>query len=334
MEKIQNNIEEKNDNIINNSKNNEIEGTNKEEDKNINENIVSENKELNLDKNDSKFPPSKRHSCLSPNLNKNKLISEFKKRGSQCNPDYLNRFIDYEKKKEQKITEMKKEKDEKEKKELKKKPNISRRSVELMSGIKIDFFERMKEEEKKTKEKKEKLIEKINNERAKKKEEIEKPMDYNIKPTKMDKKFNKILENMIKKDEDLKEKLGNFSEAIKEYEMRECVFQPNINKNEEGNDNKKGKKRISSCEIVKRLYNDELKNRVNEKEKLEQKYKLTFKPNISGKSIELANKRKEKKNKAKNLEINNNNNNKPNNKKKVNTSMDEQVKKKRIFKNL
>ena len=137
---------------------------------------------------------------------------------------------------------------------------------------------------------------------------------------------------MIKKDEDLKEKLSNFSEAIKEYEMRECVFQPNINKIEEGNDNKKGKKRISSCEIVKRLYNDELKNRVNEKEKLEQKYKLTFKPNISGKSIELANKRKEKKNKAKNLEINNNN--KPNNKKKVNTSMDEQVKKKRIFKNL
>ena len=90
---------------------------------------------------------------------------------------------------------MKKEIDEKEKTKMKKKPDISIKSVELISRIhlKDNFLERMEEEEKKSKVKQEKLIEKIKNERAKKVEEMEKPLDFKIKKTIIDKKFNKYI---------------------------------------------------------------------------------------------------------------------------------------------
>ena len=220
---------------------------------------------------------------------------QMKKRYSQENMSYINRFINYEKQKEEKISEMKKEIDDKEKTKIKKKPNISRKSVELVSrlNLKDSFLERMEEEEKKSKIKQEKLIEKIKNERAKKTEEIEKPLDFKIKKTTVDKKFNKIYQEMIKKEEIAKEKLNDFSNVVHEYEMRECSFQPNINRNEENcNDKKIRKRRLSSEQIIQRLYTDELKNKENKRENLEQKYKLTFKPTINEKSLELALKRK------------------------------------------
>ena len=242
---------------------------------------------------------NKNQNAKMPYVNTNKSDKskdyQMKKRYSQENLSYINRFINYEKKKEEKISEMKKEIDEKEKTKIKKKPNISRKSVELVSRINLkdSFLERMEEEEKKSKVKQEKLIEKIKNERAKKTEEMEKPLDFKIKKTTVDKKFNKIYQEMIKKEEIAKEKLNAFSNVVNEYEMRECSFQPNINRNEENNNDKKiRKRRLSSDEIIQRLYDDELKNKENKRENLEQKYKLTFKPTINEKSLELALKRK------------------------------------------
>ena len=171
-----------------------------------------------------------------------------------------------------------------------------------------NILERMNDEEKKAKDRKEKLIQKINMEREKKKKEIEKPNSYNIKLTKFDNKFDKIYNEMMKKDEKLKSKINAFSDMVKEYEMRECVFQPNFFKYNNKIDDNKRKKRISSSDVTKRLYNDEIKNRRNRINQLNEKYKLTFKPNISNKSVDLAIRKREKMrlSQEKNDEIKNN----------------------------
>ena len=93
--------------------------------------------------------------------------------------------------------------------------------------------------------------------------------------------------------------------------MRECIFQPNINlDNEEGGEKKKIKKRLNSCEIVQRLYNEGIKNQKEKKENLEQKYKPSFKPKINGNSNNLAKKWKKrienKKEEANNYKMENN----------------------------
>ena len=245
--------------------------------------------------------------------NKNEKRNTFqkKKRLSQDNFNYKGGLINNQEKKEEKISEIKKEETEK----GKLKSKLTRKSVEVTSRMPLidNFLERMAEEEKRSKMKQEKLIERIKNERAKKVEEIEKPLDFKIKPTKIDKKFNKIYQEMIKKEEKAKEKLIAFSNFVNQYELKECVFQPNFNKKENDN-NKKRKKRLSSSEITQRLYNDDLKGKQNKRESLELKYKLSFKPTIGEKSLELAQKRKkrvEKKDKEteqdkNNLEIENN----------------------------
>jgi len=94
-----------------------------------------------------------------------------------------------------KIAQMQKIQNENEKKKLKKKPAISRKSVELISRMNLndDILERMNDEEKKTKDKKEKLIQKINKEREKRKKEIEKPNQFNI--TNLAQQVNKIESN-------------------------------------------------------------------------------------------------------------------------------------------
>ena len=221
----------------------------------------------------------------------------YNKRLTKENYSYLNRFIDYEKRKEMKIAQMQKIQNENEKKKLKKKPAISRKSVELISRMNLndDILERMNDEEKKTKDKKEKLIQKINKEREKRKKEIEKPNQFNIKTTKFDNKFDKVYNEMMRKEENIKSKINAFADMVQKYEMRECVFQPNLYKyNNKKYGNNKIKRRVSSCDITKRLYDEEIKNRRNRINKLNEKYKLTFKPKISNKSVDLALKRREK----------------------------------------
>ena len=125
--------------------------------------------------------------------------------------------------------------------------------------------------------------------------EIEKPNQFNIKTTKFDNKFDKVYNEMMRKEENIKSKINAFADMVQKYEMRECVFQPNLYKyNNKKDGNNKIKRRVSSCDITKRLYDEEIKNRRNRINKLNEKYKLTFKPKISNKSVDLALKRREK----------------------------------------
>ena len=98
---------------------------------------------------------------------------------------------------------------------------------------------------------------------------------------------------MMKKEENLKSKINAFANLVKEYEMRECFFQPNLYKNNNQKDeNIKHKKRVNSSDVTRRLYNEEIKNKRDRENKLNEKYKLTFKPTINSKSIDLAIKKK------------------------------------------
>ena len=231
-------------------------------------------------------------------LRKKRICSQPKE-----NLSYYERFINYQKKKEEKLYQMRKELEENEKKTLKEKPNISQKSIQLTYNTYANenLFKRMKEKEKIAKEKKEKLIEKINKEREKKKEEEDRPLEFNIKSCKMDKKFQKIYQEMIKKDKELKVKISVFHDVVEEYKMRECSFHPqintnyNINKENIDNNIKKGKQRLNSSEfITQRLYDDDLTERKKYRENLEKKYKYNFKPKISEKSKNLAIKRKKR----------------------------------------
>ena len=306
------------------NQNNKDELLKNENSKEINENSDKDNLKSSIDNDDTESLKSLKENSeivISKNSrNSNKRINislkeeskgTYNKRFTKANYSYLNRFIDYEKRKESKIFQLQKEKNDKEKKNLKKKPFISRKSVELISRLNLNdnILERMNDEEKKAKDRKEKLIQKINMEREKKKKEIEKPNSYNIKLTKFDNKFDKIYNEMMKKDEKLKSKINAFSDMVKEYEMRECVFQPNFFKYNNKNEDNKKKKRISSSDVTKRLYNDEIKNRRNKINQLNEKYKLTFKPTISNKSVDLAMRKREKmrlSSEEKNDEIKNN----------------------------
>ena len=309
------NQSKKNEDLINENQNEINQSFNKSELQNSIDNIITEN--------------LREHSAIVGNINSrnnNKQINislkqenkgTYSKRLSKQNYTYLNRFIDYYKRKEKKLSQMIKEQNENEKKTLTQKPRISRKSVELISKLKLNdnILERMNDEEKKTKDKIDKLAKKINKEREKKKKEIEKPNQFNIKITKMDNRFDKVYKEMMQKEEDLKLKINAFADMVKEYEMRECIFQPNIyghnNKKEE---NGKFKKRVSSSEVTRRLYNDEIKNKRKKMNKLNEKYKLSFRPTISNKSVDLALKKREKmkleseeKIKLKNKELDENN---------------------------
>ena len=149
---------------ITNSLNNKIKfNVNKHIKGELSKDIILNNKQdISIDSLRSKS--SKKINCNSNKSieNRNNKYNLFKKgkKLSQTNLSYINRFIDYEKKKIEKISEMKKEIDEKEKDLLQKKPIISKKSVELINRkyTKDNFFERMEEEDKKAKVKKQKLI--------------------------------------------------------------------------------------------------------------------------------------------------------------------------------
>ena len=183
----------KNNNLLNNKNQNEINTNfdNIELQKSI-ENHIIENLKQNSE-------------IVGQNIsrNNNKLINltlkeenktSYNKRLSKQNYSYLNRFIDYEKKRESKLTKMQNEKNENIERTLQKKPLISRKSVELISKLQLNdnILERMNDEEQKTKNKKEKLVQRLSIERERKKKELEKPNEYNIRTTKKDNKFDKI----------------------------------------------------------------------------------------------------------------------------------------------
>jgi hypothetical protein len=316
-ENTKDNLEENNNNLVlgdlENHNSNEIQ-EDKEEIKKSNISNVEDNHNYSDNKNDCKSTSIEKQDISEDMLEQAQLLknnyhsNNYIEIPGKKNPkspvsckstislefsSYLERVEDYKKKKEEKLNEMKRNLEENEKKTLKEKPEITKKSrniVKKQEKNRTTFLERVKVEQKKAKEKKEKLFEKIINERNKKKEEIEKPLEFNIKSNKMDKKFKKVYEEMLRKEQELKNKFNIFSEAVHQYKMKECKFQPNIDRYEDDEGNKKKKNRVKSCEIVKRLYDDGIKDQNEKRENLKEKYKINFKPKINGNSNSLAKK--------------------------------------------
>ena len=208
---------------------------------------------------------------------------------SQSFTKHYETMIQYENRRKDKIMRLKKILEKKEMEKLQPIPKISKHSIQLLKNTKsnkADLIKRMKEEEEKTLRKRLELAAKIKEDRMKRKAEQEKKPEFKIKKKPTDKKFNKFYTNMVEKDKMKKAKFAKFTEVVKDYEMRECVFQPNLTDYDENR-----YKNLNSNKIVHRLYDDELKRRVEKKKELEKKYKPSFKPNLNIGTSELAEKR-------------------------------------------
>jgi len=209
-------------------------------------------------------------------------------------------MIEYEKKRLEKIMRLREHLKNVEIKKLKPKPEISKKSKELINNMKNNkesIIQRMKEEEEKMKQKQKYLAEKIKEERKKRKEIQEKKPEFRIKKIKPDKKFNKFYTKMLENDKMKKQNFEKFTKLVKDYEMRECVFQPNLTDFDENR-----YKNLNSNQLVHRLYEEEIKKRDQKKKDLEKKYTPSFKPKINDTSIDLA---KKLKNKGKNFKSRN-----------------------------
>ena len=209
-------------------------------------------------------------------------------------------MIEYEKKRLEKIMRLREHLKNVEIKKLKPKPEISKKSKELLNNMKNNkenIIQRMKEEEEKMKQKRKYLAEKIKEERKKRKEIQEKKPEFKIKKIKPDKKFNKFYTKMLENDKTKKQRFAKFTEIVKNYEMRECSFQPNLTEFDENR-----YKNLNSNKLIHRLYEEEIQKRDQKKKDLEKKYKPSFKPKINDTSIDLA---KKLKNKGKNFKSRN-----------------------------
>ena len=225
--------------------------------------------------------------------NKKQSIKQgaLKTRKTQDFNAYYKRMIDYRKNIEERLIRQREELENIELRELRKKPYLSEKTQEIIkkTSKNENLFQRMKENEKKTKEKIKRLTEIINQEREKKKAEQDKPLEFKTKLNPIDKKFNIKYMEMKRKQLQTHEDFLDFASLVKDYENRECVFQPNLKEK-----SKNKNKTVNSEELIQRLYDDEIKKKKKLKENLDKKYKPSFKPNINDTSIDLAKKWKER----------------------------------------
>ena len=264
-----------------------------EEEKNPLNNSITDNQFDNKtsNKSNNSFEKQDMSEDMIMTISSNKKYHSKNKNSSIINQSFTKHYetmIEYEKRRLEKIMRLRKYLENVEIKKLKQKPEISKKSKQLIDNNrsnKESLIQRMKEEEEKTQKKRKHLAEKIKEERIKRKELQEKKPEFKIKKLKTDKKFNKFYANMIEKDKMKKEKFAKFTAVVKDYEMRECVFQPNLTDFDENR-----YKNLNSNKLVHRLYDDELKRRDQKKKDLEKKYKPSFKPKINDFSIELAKK--------------------------------------------
>jgi len=254
-----------------------------EEEKNPLNNSLTENKTSNKS---NSFEKQDMSEDMIMTISSNKKYHTKNKASSNISQSFTKHYetmIEYEKRRLEKIMRLRKYLENAEIKKLKPKPEISKYSKQLIKNSennKDSIIQRMKEEEEKTKMKRKLLADKIKEERTRRKAAQEKKPEFKIKKLKVDNKFNRFYTNMIEKDKQKKEKFAKFTEVVKDYEMRECVFQPNLT---EFDENKY--KNLNSNKLIHRLYDDELKKRVQKKKDLEKKYKPSFKPNLMKNSI-------------------------------------------------
>ena len=212
-------------------------------------------------------------------------------------PNKFNLFLErnegFQRRQKENLDELQKGYEQNIKKLMKEKPEISHKSrlIDKKNSLPKNFLDRVKEEDDKFKQRKEKLKAKINLERAKKKEEIDKPLTFNKKSLE-DKKFNKIYEAMMERQKEVKDRFKIFNEVVNEYNMKECTFVPKINKYENdsqtNSDNECENKINKNNNIIKRLYNEEIEKRNKKKENLFNKYKPSFHPKINNNAERLS----------------------------------------------
>ena len=205
---------------------------------------------------------------------------------------FLERTENLHRRQKENLNELQKNVEENIKKLMKEKPDITERSRLIdKKNSKTKFLERIKEQQIKIKQRKEKLKEKINIERALKKEKIDKPLEFN-KISKEDKKFMKVYEAMVERQKEVNDRFQIFNEVVHEYNMKECTFSPQINKQrnksyDESNSNSENEEDKEE-KLVKRLYDDEIKYRNKKKENLFKKYTPSFHPKINKNSDKLS----------------------------------------------
>ena len=214
--------------------------------------------------------------------NKNKSIDAQKqidtknKQNDKFSTTYQ-RFIEEQKKKKEKINEIKKTNEEKEKNLCYNKPKINKKSQELASKNKDDFYSRQIKLMDEKKKRDALLKEKI---RKKEQEEINKN-NILLKPSKERKKMDrkKSMDDAIKSiyewDEKRKEKLNDKIKTKEKNVKMNLKAKPQIDKNSylitvNRNPNK----------IFNRLYIDDINKRKQRKELLEQIYTPSFQPNL------------------------------------------------------
>ena len=214
--------------------------------------------------------------------NKNKSIEAQKqidtknKQNDKFSTTYK-RFIEEQKKKKEKIDEIKKTNEEKEKNLCYNKPKINKKSQELASKNKGDFYSRQIKLMDEKKKRDALLKEKI---RKKELEEINKN-NILLKPNKERKKLDRkksmddAIKNIYEWDEKRKEKLNDKIKTKEKNVKMNLKSKPQINKNSylitvNRNPNK----------IFNRLYIDDINKRKQRKELLEHIYTPSFQPNL------------------------------------------------------
>ena len=184
------------------------------------------------------------------------------------------------------IEERKKNKEEEEAKKLRTKPEISKKSKNMVRNTEEDLYQRcikFKHE-----------VEKKNNNLLKEKEvklkNEEDEIIKEVKTHKLDKsKINDNISSLMNWNGKKKEKIKDMKDAFEKKNRIECTFKPKINKQKITNILKDNYLTNKEQELTERLYTIDLENRKFKHEKLENVYMPSFKPMTNNKSKQRKN---------------------------------------------
>ena len=290
--------------------------------KNVNETYLYDNIDLSLYYQYTSLLSNQRiinKSAQKRQVNRNKKIKE---KNNSMNKDLINdnfsdvykRLIEGEKRQKEKIAQMKRNKEEQENKKYLYRPKINKKSIELTSKNKEDFYTRQKKKMEEKKKKEALLREKV---KKKEKEEINKNnilLFNNLsKKNKNNKDRKKSVDEAIHKlyewDKKRKEKINNKIKNKEKNLVTNIQEKPEINK----------KSYIITVnrnpnQIINRLYKIDIAKRKEKQELLNQIYTPTFQPNLIDKNNSASKiifiRNKEEKHRHLNSFDNNNTNNK------------------------
>lgn len=180
------------------------------------------------------------------------------------------RFVEEQEKRKQKITQMKIAREEKEKQIYSHQPKINRKSIEMVSNAKEDFFERQN-----------KMLQEIKKKNEEQKEKIKKMENDKIKRTKAilnDKSVDSTVKKLYEWEEKRKEKILQKKQNMENIIKSSITTKPKIDKN-----SMKLAVTKNKTETFDRLYKDDVIKRKQKKVLLEQIYKPSFRPVLKDK---------------------------------------------------